>query len=202
MAIWAANLGAAWAAADADVLMIDADVRQQSLAAWGRQRRSRFGEHALPLVVSASERGSAEQVREARRLGWSVAIVDLPGGDTALNMQLLTEADLVLIATRPTALDIRAALRMSHQLRDSQVKLRYVLTQTPPSGARVDRARELLTRRAPVLESLLGGRVVYQDAIACGAGVIQLQRPNPAVMEIRSLLDEVQRLPELRRGRP
>jgi hypothetical protein len=91
---------------------------------------------------------------------------------------------------------------MSRQLAGAGVSFRFVLTQTPSSVARVGRARELLRPFGQLLESVLGSRVVYQDAIACGAGVIQLQRPDPAVIEIRSLLGEIQRLPELRRGRP
>jgi len=198
----AANLGAAWAATSANIVMIDADVRQQSLFTWGSQRRKRFGEAAHPVVVSASERQLAYQIRQARQLGWAVTIVDLPGGDTALNTLILGSADLVLVATRATALDIQAACRMGRQLKDLGVNHRFVLTQTPPGLARVARAREVLNRYAPVLATSMGSRVVYQDAIACGAGVTQLKRPDPAVEEIRALLKEVLHLPELRRGCP
>jgi cellulose biosynthesis protein BcsQ len=182
--------------------MIDADVRQQSLFAWGGQRKRRFGDAAPLVVVSASQRQLADQVGEARRLGWAVTIVDLPGGDTALNTLILDKADLALVATRATALDIQAACRMGRQLQNLGVRHRFVLTQTPPGLARVALARDVLARYAPVLATSMGSRVVYQDAVACGAGVTQLQRPDPAVDEMRALLHEILHLPELRRGHP
>jgi chromosome partitioning protein len=190
----AANLGVAWFGAGTEVLLIDADASQQSLAAWGAWRRRRFGEQAAPSVASAPAHRLARTVDEARALGWGVIVVDLPGGDLALSSQILNEADLILVAARPTPFDLRAAIALGRRLRDLGAHFRFVLTQVPPTGGATESARAKLAPIGRTLNGALAARVVYQHAIACGAGVSQLTRPHPAILEVGELLGEVRKL--------
>ena len=88
---------------DGPVALIDTD-RQGSLADWCRHRES-----GKPILVEASMARLAEHVAQLRERGIKLLIIDTPPAITSTIGHAINVADLVVIPTRPSPHDLRAA---------------------------------------------------------------------------------------------
>jgi chromosome partitioning protein len=190
----AINLGIGFACSSRDVLIVDADAAQGSATrwAWARDKRgARVGTHLS--VVQASESLLSQTLKTVRSLGWPVTIIDLPGSSKAVVTEAFKFCDLVLVASRPTALDARAARTTMKALKTLGVPACYVLTQAPVASERVSHFREFLAADGKILASSLANRVAYQDAMARGLGVSEMSDLN-AKRELQSIMSEINAL--------
>ena len=173
--------------------LVDCDP-QGSLTWWHGQRAD-----ADPALVEApgdpNRMRAALDAARAEGLGW--ALVDLPPHDSAITAEAMRAADLVLVPTRPAALDTvanRATLAMAARL---DVPALVVLTQCPPRRGFMDPpdvadARALLQADgAQVAETTITTRAVVARSIVAGATVGELEPSGAAAREFRRLWAEV-----------
>jgi chromosome partitioning protein len=134
-----------------------------------------------------------------QRAGADYLIVDTPGGaDHDLDPALMT-ADLVLLVSRPTFLDLAAAVRMIQETRRLRRPVVIVLSQAPPSRAgqepsSVDKALKALRfTNLPASPVILRTRAIFQTALASGTSVEEHGR-SAASEEAAALWSHVEAL--------
>jgi chromosome partitioning protein len=128
-----------------------------------------------------------------RRRGADLLVVDTPAAPENDVAEAAKVADLCLVVSRPTFLDLSGAVRSSQMLLRLQRPALVVLNQCPPARAgqeppAVLRALEALrVAGVEVAPTPLRSRVAYQTACAAGRGVAELDPRGPASAEVMSL---------------
>src|SRR5207249_1472074 len=93
---------AAERAGEGPVVLIDTDP-QQTLSTWWNQRQAE-----VPKLATVAMKDLPAQVIALAAHGFAYCIIDTPPALTDLNRQVLKLADLVLIPTRPSSIDLWA----------------------------------------------------------------------------------------------
>lgn len=174
------------------VIALDLDP-QGSLAAWGDDRSA-----DAPSVDSlpAEKVAQLPQVLAAlAKQGYTLAILDCAGiASTATNLAIKA-ADLCLIPTRPTRLDIRATKPTIEALMGLKRPFSFVLNQCPPStrGSRASEAAMGLQLMGSLVEPKMCQRADFQDSLAAGQGVTEYAPSSKAAEEIRQLWQNINR---------
>jgi chromosome partitioning protein len=124
--------------------------------------------------------------------GFTLAIFDTAGADSAAVSLVAEAADLCLLPSRPTRLDVEATAMTFRAAFLANRKAAFVLNQCPPnyrSARATDAAKELtnLANLGVLAEPLLSARMDYQDALAGGFGVTEFSRDGRAAREVEAL---------------
>jgi chromosome partitioning protein len=168
------------------VVALDLDP-QGSLAAWGDDR-----DRDAPAVDKLDDERLArlpEILEGLARAGMTLVVLDCPGiANTATNAAIAA-ADLCLLPTRPTRLDIRASRPTVQALVGLKRPFAFVLNQCPPGqrNARATEAAEGLHMMGVLAEPFMATRADYQDAVASGLGVTEYAPHGKAADEVRQL---------------
>src|SRR5215212_3390753 len=144
----AACLAVAAQEAGERVFLVDMDP-QGSLLGWGQARDAE-----TPIVDTIAPMKLEAALATLAGNGYTLAIIDTAGADTAAAAAAMRAADLCLIPARPTAFDIRATERTRDALKTLGREYAFILNQCPP-GPRNSRAND----GARALE-LMGGLVI------------------------------------------
>jgi chromosome partitioning protein len=164
-----AGLGVAAQAASERVVLLDTDIEQRSLSAWGELRQSE-----TPRVDCVSPNKLASTIAALTSAGYTLAIIDTPGRDGPGIAAAMTAADLCLIPIRASMFDIRAAQLTIAALTRLARPYAFVLNSCPPGrSARITdagRVLALLGASAPPIVQ----RVAYVDAMALGLGPTEM----------------------------
>ena len=100
----------------------------------------------------------------------------------------MKSADLCLVPTRPTKIDMKACLPTIHSLMAMARPFAFILNQCPAVGkGRSNEAVEGLRMFGIVAEPMIISRADYQDAVAAGLGVTEWADANKAADEARGL---------------
>lgn len=188
----AATLAVAASEAGEMVIALDLDP-QGSLAAWGYDRQV-----DAPAVdtLAADKVAQLPQVLAAlAKKGFTLAILDCAGiASTSTNLAMKA-ADLCIIPTRPTRLDIRATKPTIEALMGLKRPFAFVLNQCPPTsrGTRAAEAAVGLSLMGSLSEPKITQRADYQDALAAGKGVTEYAPHGKAADEARQLWDNINR---------
>ena len=188
----AACLAVVAAEAGERVIALDLDP-QGSLAAWGDDRTA-----DAPAVDSlpAEKVAQLPQVLAAlAKQGYTLAVLDCAGiASTATNLAIKA-ADLCLIPTRPTRLDIRATKPTVEALMGLKRPFFFILNQCPPStrGSRASEAAVGLQIMGALVEPKMCQRADFQDALAAGQGVTEYAPSSKAAEEVRQLWQNINR---------
>jgi chromosome partitioning protein len=151
-----------------------------------------------PDCVSAKG-GKLFQIQQtALKGGVDILVVDTPGyGDSDL-AEAVRIADLCVVVSRPTFLDLAAAVTTAEMVRRFNQPGLAVLSQAPPPrlGAEtpnVVRALSALSLSGLVVASVvIHSRTAYQSALMRGQGVEEWEPCGPAAREILGLWGAVQ----------
>lgn len=188
----AAALAVAAVESGESVIALDLDP-QGSLSAWGDDRNTdapavdRLDDERLPRLQTI--------LTGLGKAGMTLAILDCPGiASTATNLAMKA-ADLCLLPTRPTRLDIRATKPTVQALMSLKRPYAFVLNQCPPSArsARATEAAEGLHMLGVLASPFLTTRADFQDAIAGGQGVTEYAPNGKAAAEVRQLWEWVKK---------
>lgn len=186
----AASLAVVAAAAGERVIMLDLDP-QASLTRWGERRAGLKPAHTV--MVEPLERDRLPRlyaiVSGLAGAGFTLAIFDTAGSDNACVSMIAEAADICLLPSRPTRLDVEATAMTFRTAFLAKRKAAFVLNQCPPSyrSSRVGEAAKDLTTLGVLAEPLLSARMDYQDALARGYGVTEYARGSRAAQEIDAL---------------
>ena len=185
----AASLAVAAAHAGERVIALDLDP-QASLSRWGKYREAARAPNKVMIEQLECERLSrlGAIVEGLAGVGFTLAIFDTAGADSAA-ARLVTEiANLCLLPTRPTRLDVEATAATFRACYLAKRKAAFVLNQCPPTyrSSRASDAAKDLTRLGVLAEPMLSARIDFQDAIAAGLGVTEHARGSRAAQEIEA----------------
>ncbi len=186
----AASLAEAAASTGERVVALDLDP-QGSLVRWGERRKSANARNGV--VVEPLERERLPRLRTIidglSSGGFTLAIFDTAGADTATARFVTEVADLCLLPARPARLDIEATVATFRAAFLAKRRAAFVLNQCPATyrSTRASDAAKELAQLGVLAEPMLCARMDFQDAIAAGLGVIEYARAGMAAQEIATL---------------
>lgn len=165
------------------VLVVDLDP-QASASSWSDRREAQ-----TPVVVSAQPVRLAKIVQEARERGADLVLVDTPARSDTAHAEAAKVADLVLIPSRLTALDIETVGRTIELVRlAGGAPVAVVFTATPPRGARREQAEAVVASLGvPVCPASLGQRAAFADSMTVGMTAAEFEPGGKAANEIEQV---------------
>lgn len=180
----AASVAVAASQEGESVYVIDMDP-QESLYKWGQRRKAHSEEPAVDKTTAEKLQTAVATLKKA---GYSLVIIDTAGVDMAANSAAMAVADLCLVPSRPSQLDIEAAKPTVSSLLRLKRKFAFVLNQCPTArlSRPTDAARALALMGGLALP-FIGQRVDHMDAMATGQGVTERDPAGKAAEEIRQL---------------
>jgi chromosome partitioning protein len=186
----AASLAVAAAAAGERVIALDLDP-QGSLARWGQRREE--GKPPIQVMVEPLESERLPRLRSIveglAEVGFTVAVFDTAGADSAAARLITDAADICLLPARPARLDVEATAATFRAAFLAKRKAAFVLNQCPSTyrSSRTSESARSLTRLGVLAEPMLSARMDFQDAIAAGLGVTEYAPQGRAAQEIEEL---------------
>jgi chromosome partitioning protein len=189
----AVNLALAARAAGVKAVLADADPLRSACEVL-RERDEAAG---LFFETSASKLFTLTEA--CRRAGADLLIIDTPAAPEADVAEAVKVADLCLAVSRPTYLDLAAAVRsvaiIQRLGRDGMIVLNQCAVPRngvePPSVVKAFEA--LRFAGLPVTPVVLRSRLIYQTAFAQMRSVLEIDRGGSASAEVRQLFNEVWR---------
>ncbi len=178
------------------VLLVDADP-QGTARTWGEVAQE-TGRPSVTVIAMGATMHRPGQLRQLAA-NYDVTIIDCPPRHGDIQRSALMVSDLAVLPSGPSATDawaLAGTLEVIHEAQTLRDDLRACILITRKQGrtALGQGAREVLgTSGLPVLESELGYRIAYQEAIAAGQGVTTFSPRDRASTEIRALYDELER---------
>ncbi len=193
----ALHLAGEWARQGHRVTLIDADPQGSALD-WSQQR-AREGLPRLFGVVGLARdtlhREAPELARDADHI-----VIDGPPRVAALMRSALLAADLVLVPVQPSPFDGWASAEMLALIQEAriyrpQLVARFALNRcaTRTVIAR-ETAETLADHDPPLLDAMIGQRVVFADAAQSGRLASEIAEESAAAREIAAFAKAVRRL--------
>ena len=177
------------------VLLVDADP-QGTVRTWGDVA----GEagHTAPTVVAMG--ATMHRPEQLPRVvgGFDLTVIDCPPRHGDIQRSALMVADVAVLPCGPSAVDawaLAASLDVVREARTLRDTLRACILITRKQGrtALGKGARAVLAGSGlAVLETELGHRVAYQEALAMGRGATSHAPRDPSAREMFNLLDELE----------
>jgi chromosome partitioning protein len=192
-----AMLAVAAAQAGEKVIALDLDT-QGSLAAWG-DRREGQGPTFERLAVDRIEPDKVAKLKSILdalgRQGFTVAVLDTAGVDSATAHLAMQAADLCLMPARPSRLDIEASVATFRAVMRMGRRIAFVLNQCPatPKSSRVIEAAAGLRMLGVLADPMMTARADFQDAMAGGLGATEYAPDGKAAAEATALWQWVEK---------
>jgi chromosome partitioning protein len=184
----AASVGVAAHEAGERVFLVDLDP-QGSLASWGDRRQVE-----APAVDKISPDKLSAALMGLEKAGYTLAVIDTQGVDTAATAAAMRSADLSIIPARPSALDIEAARPTMASLDRLRRPFVIVLNQIPAGrSGRIQDASRALALLGVLAPTNIVQRNDHQDAIAYGLGVTEHDPQGKAAEEVRRFWQYIKR---------
>lgn len=186
----AASLAVAAAHAGETVIALDLDP-QASLLRWSKCREATNAPNKV--VVEPLERERLPHLcailEGLAGVGFTLAVFDTAGSDSVAARFVTEAADICLLPTRPTHLDVAVTAATFRAAFLAKRKAAFVLNQCPPTfrSSRTRGAAKDLTSLGALAEPMLSSRVDFQDSMAKGLGVTEYGRQGQAAQEIKAL---------------
>jgi len=186
----AASLAVAAAQAGERVIALDLDP-QASLTRWGKRREAANTPNKVMIEPLEGERlpRLRDIIEGLAAVGFTITIFDTPAADSVAARFVTEAADLCLLPTRPTCLDVDATAATFRAVFLAKRKAAFVLNQCPPTyrSSRTSEAAKGLTRLGVLAEPMLYARMDFQGAVAAGLGVTEYARTSRAAQEVGAL---------------
>lgn len=189
------NLAVAYAHQGRDVMIVDADP-QRSVARW---HADRIDEGHAPAIACVEKLGNVREALLDLRGRYDEVIVDVAGKDSREMRTAMTATDQLVVAVRPSQLDLDTLAHMSQVIEAASdfnpgMDVRGLLTQAPTNPRITERveAADYLAEY-PILrplESVIYERKVYRDTLGEGRGVVESANPQ-ARAEVLELAAEL-----------
>jgi chromosome partitioning protein len=166
---------------DGPVALIDTD-RQGSLADWCKQRSSE-----TPVFVQASMARLAEHIEKLREQGIKLLIIDTPPAITSTIGHAINVADLVVIPTRPSPHDLRAAGRTVDIAERLDKPLVFVINGAHPRARITTEAAISLSEHGPLASTVVHQRTNFAASMIDGRAVMEVSGKSRSPGEITAL---------------
>jgi chromosome partitioning protein len=179
------------------VLLVDADP-QGTVRTWSEVAAER-GRPVPTVVAMGAAMHKPGQLREIAA-GYDLAVIDCPPRHGEIQRSALMIADIAVLPCGASAADawaLAASLDVVNEARTLRDELLGCVLITRKQGRTAigKGARKVLEAAGlPVLETELGYRIAFQEAIAAGLGVTTYAPRDVGTKEMFNLLDELERL--------
>jgi chromosome partitioning protein len=179
------------------VLLVDADP-QGTVRTWGEVAAEQ-GRPAPTVIAMGASMHKPGQLRDVAAT-YDATFIDCPPRHGDVQRSALMVADLVVLPCGPSAADawaLAASLDVVNEARTLREALVACVLITRKQGrtALAKGARAVLEPSGlPVLQTELGARVAYQEALARGMGITTYAARDAGTRETFALLDELERL--------
>ncbi|MEP6267816.1 MAG: ParA family partition ATPase [Paracoccaceae bacterium] len=187
----AVNLATGFLAKGKSVGILDTDP-QGSLGKWFMKRIETQGEDPNLQFSTATAWGISYELRSLSDKV-DVVIVDTPPKADSDLRPALRAADLVLVPLSSSHVDIWATQDVL-DLADRAGKRAFIVMNRCRSGTKL--GAEVLTAvhelDAEVMQTGLGNRIVFAEALGNGMGAVEARKKSPATTEVFELVNEVE----------
>jgi len=168
------------------VVLIDSDP-QGSLSEWWNSRDAQ-----VPALATAALADLPAKLQALQSAGVALAVIDTPPAITEAIRDVVTQADFVLIPTRPSPHDLRAVGHTVDIARSAGKPFAFVVTQAKPTAKLTVQAMAALSAHGVVAPAVLHDRVDYAASMVDGRTVVETDAKGRSSVEIQELLDFVQ----------
>jgi chromosome partitioning protein len=193
----ATNISAYLAKQNKDVILVDSD-RQGTSSNWFQDRL----ETNFSKLESVSKYDNIKQTLLDLDKRYEYVIVDSQGRDSVeLRTGLLVASSVCLTPVRPSQADLDTIYRMVRLISTAKeinenLKSYCVLAQAPtnPVITEIDEAKTYIgeINELSLMNTIICERKVYRDALAMGAGVMEMSNEK-AAQEMTDLCEEILR---------
>ena len=163
------------------VALIDTDP-QGSLTDWWNERQA-----TTPAFLSASIATLSRDLERARDLGFQLVIIDTPPAITDMIEHVIALSDLVVIPTRPSPHDLRAAGTTISMVEAASKSLVFVINAANPRARITGEAAVVLSQHGTVAPVTIHQRTDFASSMIDGRTVMELPRAERSSDEIKSL---------------
>jgi chromosome partitioning protein len=179
----ALHMAVAAAEAGERVVIVDTDP-QGSATTWKVNRSTE-----TPVVATIRGAGEIDGViAAARHDGMTLCVIDTAPHADPDAARIARLADLVVMPSRPTALDLAAASNAARITQAAKARGVFVLSACPPRAPEIEEARMVLGSNGfDVCPVTITERRAFSRALASGRTVTEFERRGKAAKEIRGL---------------
>jgi chromosome partitioning protein len=168
-------------AGDGPVVLIDIDP-QGSLADWWNERQS-----PQPAFAQTSVGRLASDLEDLRQRGFKLAVIDTPPAITVAIQSVISVAELIVIPTRPSPHDLRAAGATVDLVERAGKPLVFVVNAATPRAKITYEAAIALSQHGTVAPVTLHHRTDYAASMIDGRTVMEVDPKGKSADEIREL---------------
>lgn len=181
----ATNLAVEATASGLKVLLVDCDP-QGTAEKWYQARPEN---KELPQLVKVKEGQVIKAHDLAKNNHFDLVVIDTAGRDLPSIKLALSVTDVCLVPCAPSGADIQAVVTTYATLAEQNKPFAFVINQAFSSGSRNKETQNILEKMGKVAPAYVVRRAVYQDAIAKGLGVSELEPRSKGANEMRKLWD-------------
>lgn len=163
------------------VVLMDTDP-QGSLSQWWNVR-----EAETPAFVRTTEKGLASDIAALKASGTGLVVIDTPPAITSTIGQVISEADLVVIPTRPSPHDLRAAGATVQICEERDKQLVFAINGASPRARITTEAAIALSHHGAVSPAIVHQRIDFASAMIDGRTVMELGGTSRSPGEISEL---------------
>ena len=188
-----ANLAVLWSNSQYKVAVIDGD-HQKSLTYWIEARKKYYGDSDIGIdVLSYNSHSLSEDIKKIKRK-YNFIIVDSPPSITYDTVQIVKNADRVLVPAMPSPLDLMATIPFLNLTKQERKKSTVVLNRVLPR-VRLTEAMILRLRYAgaKIARSRISSKTIFAETFSAGRGVVDISVNSDASREIINLGNEILR---------
>jgi chromosome partitioning protein len=175
------------------VSIIDLDT-QRSAEKWG-ELRVRKTKKAAPAIVHGLPHDIDRMIEAAREAGTDVVLIDTPPATNNTTLRAGGVADMIIVPTRTSTLDVEALRETLQALKDANKLDRTVVVLNAPNGDRtmvteIDR----LTREdfgVTLISPGLADEAALAISLGKGKGITEQSRRSKAANKVADLLDDL-----------
>jgi chromosome partitioning protein len=169
---------------DGPVAIIDADP-QASLARWWNLRQA-----ATPAFIQTKLEEIPRRLTDLKEAGFKFVMIDTPGADVGFTRSILKHADLTVIPSRPSPLDLGTLGATVEMVEAESVPLLFVLNAVTPRTRISAQAMMALSQHGPVT-AMIHQRTDYASSMTDGRVAGELDPSSRSADEIAQLWHSV-----------
>lgn len=163
------------------VALIDTDP-QGSLSEWWNARSVE-----TPLFVQTSSQSLSHDLNRLRQSGVKLVVIDTPPAITTTIAQVIALSDLIVIPTRPSPHDLRAAGATVRLCEELHKPLVFAVNGASPRARITTEAVIALSHHGPVAPSVIHQRIDFASSMIDGRTVMEVSAQSRSPGEITAL---------------
>lgn len=167
------------------VVLVDTDP-QGSMSDWWNER-----EAEVPAFARTTTGRLLSDLDDLRARGFKLAVIDTPPAITMAIQAVIVVADMVVIPTRPSPHDLRAAGATVDLVENADKPLMFVLNAAAPRARITSDAAIALSQHGTVAPITVYNRTIFASSMIDGRTVMEVAPDSKSAQEIEQLWEYV-----------